>query len=230
MIKIDKELWENLQKKGFFDSPITNQQLSYIYNKKMYETRIVRWRIRGFNLPFYDIREAFKQTKEKDKELIDFYSDCKVMTSGYLDYDKTAIKVAQKVTFRLKYQEDSATYKSDEYWARPIDIHRKTKDDCDGYACLTCYVCGLLGIPSFRRFVRLGYVNDGSGAIGHATFVYLSTRTNEFYPLEGSYYSALSWMNFDKIPLRNNPFYKETWYLTNEKDSYGTNPLIQIIK
>lgn len=102
---------------------------------------------------------------------------------------------------------------------------------CEDYAILSCHVCGLLGIPQFRRFVRAGYVTDDSGnELGHATFIYLSTKTNEFYALEGSFYPARSFSKYDEIPLKNRKEYGNTWFIFNEETAYGTNPLVQVIK
>jgi len=231
MIRIEDALWEKLQKKGFFTNGVANEYLDKVYTKRMYENRIVRIHINGFHLPVQDIRSVFKQTKEEDMELISYYGGCVSYKFGKLDLDKTALNVAFKVTQRLRYVSDEINFKTSEYIDKPINIHRRETDDCDGYAVLSCYVCGLLGIPAFRRYVRAGYYFDKDGnKFGHATFIYLSTRTNDFYPLEGSCLPFETYVDFDKIPLRNNERYKECFWISNEQKSFGTSPLIQLIK
>jgi hypothetical protein len=230
LIKIEKNLWDWLQSKGFFSENDKNDYLKSIYDKRMYKTRLQRWYINGLKFPLQDVKNVFKHTKAEDMALLSYYADCISYTKGHINLDKTAIAVADKVTRRLKYKSDQEVYNKDEYWARPIDIHNKQADDCDGFACLSCYVCGLLGIPSFRRFVRVGMAKTKEGTtFGHATFIYLSTKTNEFYPLEGSLYPADTYIQFDITPLKKNDLYWDTWWITNESDSYGTSPLIQII-
>jgi len=229
MIKFSDKLWKKLQGEDFFAKPMVNKDLAEIFEDQMRAVKLIRYHIKGFNFPLQDIRNVFKQSAEDDAILIDYYKICRTFTDGHLDMDKTAINVAKNVNRRLTYTSDKSNWGQTEYWATPIEIHQKKRDDCDGYAVLTCYVCGLLGIPAYRRFVRAGNVTTDSGKeYGHATFLYLSTRNNCFYPLEGSFYSQRSFNKFDIVPLIHRTEYHNTWWITNEIKSFGTSWLFQI--
>ena len=224
VMKFSDKLWEHLQADGFFEKEEVTTGLDEIFSRVMKGTRIFMWCINGFNNPIKNVRDCFKQKLIEDIELTTYYKGCKAYSHGNLNMDKTAINVAREVNRRLTYTSDKSNWGHSEYWATPIEIHRKKKDDCDGYAVLTCYVCGLLGIPAYRRFVRAGNVTtDSGGNFGHATFVFLSTKNNQLYPLEGSFYSARSFSKYDKVPMVNRKEYTNTWWLTNEVKSFGNS-------
>ena len=199
----------------------TSKGISEIFDKRLHRSVLVSYSY--LSNGYQDIKKVFKQTQAEDKELINFY---KKYINEDDDWDVIAIKIAKAVNKRLTYKSDSETWGRVEYWASPIDTHRKAYDDCDGFAVLTVYLWGLFGIPAYRRFVRAGNVVGG----GHATALYLSLADNEFYPIEGSYYASESWKNFNKIPLYKNKKYLDTWWITNEEKSYSGNWFFKFIK
>ena len=189
-----------------------NVGMEELINERLHRSRIIRYNYIGDG--YQDIRKVFRQTPAEDQELKDFYIKYISLDNNW---DDIALKLARAVNTRLTYKFDSENWGRSEYWARPIETHRRRYDDCDGYAVLTVYLWGLFGIPSYRRFVRAGGVVGG----GHATALYLSLADNEIYPLEGSYYASKSLRNFLKIPLYKNEKYLDTWWITNENKSYS---------
>jgi predicted transglutaminase-like cysteine proteinase len=177
---------------------------------------------------FQDIRNVFKQTKEEDEELIDYYS--KYIDSDMTLFDKARI-IAMKVNRRIEYVSDIINFKQAEYWAKPIEIHQNRLDDCDGYAVLMCYLLRLFGAKEHEVFIRAGYVKGKLGnKFGHANIIIFDENTFLFYPLEGSFYPKESLKNFGKIPLILNPLYLRTWWITNDIYSYSTIPFLRFVR
>ena len=100
-----------------------------------------------------------------------------------------------------------------------------TVHNCDGYAALIVKVWGLLGIPASRRLVWCGDVFDANlnYAGGHAVPIYLSYATNEWYPVEGSYFAEITNLKFNVVPFWQNRTYGKSWFCTNEEKSYRGN-------
>lgn len=198
-------------------------ELAELFDRRMHRNILVRYNARSDG--YQDIRKVFKQTKEDDQILIDYY---KTKITHLNDWDKLAVELAQLVNRRLTYDYDSNNWGRIEYWASPIEIHKRRIDDCDGYAVLTVYLWGLFGIPAYRRFVRAGNVNSGEG---HATAIYMSLYNNLFYPIEGSYYPKETFQIFKekKFALGQNPRYTKTWWITNENRSYSDKWFFQFI-
>ena len=208
--------------KKFQEKIMKTEGIADLIDAKLHRSRIILYTAWSGLLPT-DIRNVFKQTKDEDKELINYY---KKYVEGLVNWDDMAVELAEAVNQRLRYEGDDNNWGKPEYWASPINIHRRGIDDCDGYAVLTVYLWGLFGIPAYRRFVRAGNVKEG----GHATAIYLSLKNNEIYPIEGSYYASESIRNFNKIPLYLNTRYGNTWWITNEEKSYSGNWFFKFIK
>ena len=191
-----------------------------LIDERLHRSILVRYnyRARGYE----NIKKVFVQTPAEDAELIAHYRSFIKEDDGW---DEIAIKLAKAVNSRLTYVRDENNWGYTEFWARPIDVHRKKTDDCDGYSVLTVYLWGLFGIPAYRRYVRAGNVVGG----GHATALYLSLADNEIYPLEGSYYPSETNKNFLKVPLYKNKRYLDTWWITNEKKSYSGSRFFKFV-
>ena len=191
------------------------------------KSKVVRYR---FKWPILeDIRKVFVQTAEDDLELTDYYEK-------YIHKDMTTMEkakaIALAVNSRIKYSFDIDNWGKTEYWASPIEAHRKKVDDCDGYAVLIVYLLRLFGAKSYEVFVRAGYVFDDRGnKIGHAHPVIVDIETLQFYPLEGSFYPSRALKNFGKIPIQDNPIYRgKTWFITNDQVSYADYPWLRFVR
>ena len=176
-----------------------------------------------------DIRTVFKQTKEEDMELVDYYSE-------YIDPDSSTMEkarvIAKEINSRTLYATDSANFSKAEYWKRPIEVHRNRRDDCDGYAVLICYLLRLFGAKDYEVFVSAGWVQalNSPELIGHAYVLVLDITSMLFFPLEGSFYGRKTLEEFGNIPFHQNTRYKDIWWITNDKVSYSNFPILRFIK
>lgn len=179
-----------------------------------------------YKYPFLnDIKNVFKQTEREDKELMKYYAsdikeDMKLM-------DKAKV-LALAVNKRIRYKTDTKVYGRLEYWASPIEVHKKRYDDCDGYAVLLCYLLRLFGAQPWEVFVRAGDVKNYEGEIiGHAHVLVYNIEDNNYYPLEGSFYPNENIEKFGIVPIQDNNLYNEqdTWFITNDLISYSNYKL-----
>jgi predicted transglutaminase-like cysteine proteinase len=176
---------------------------------------------------FQDIKNVFKQTEKDDAELLSFYQ--KYWDSGR-NRTESVRNVAQAVNNRLSYISDisNPNFKTAEYWASPIEIHRNKKDDCDGFSVLITYVLRLLGLREFEVFTAVGYVTHPNGKREYHAYTLVLRRFNKylwFYPIEGSFYPNESLRNWEKgiSPLKANPRYEIPEWITNDKLSYSNS-------
>lgn len=171
-----------------------------------------------------NIKTVFNQTKEEDDELIAYYG-CYI--NDEMSTMEKARVIANKVNERLYYVHDFTQYKRAEYWAKPIEVHRNKRDDCDGYAVLICYLLRLFGAKDYEVFVCTGYVISGEG---HAYVLVLDINTFMFYPLEGSYYAERTLKEFGQLPHAYNGRYKKVWWMTNDSKSYSKIPWLRFVR
>lgn len=182
---------------------------------------------------FKDVREVFVQTPEEDQELITYYLPFLAKVKRKWD---TVKAIQQAVNQRLRYRTDISTGYT-EYWSKPIDTHRNRGDDCDGYACLICYLLRLFGFHEYEVFVRVGNVNrvDGTKGEYHAYCIVVDTESKgkdgrytpwKFVPIEGSWYPELSQKEnkaTNRIDIDDNPRYEQGDWMTNDKISMSRN-------
>lgn len=184
------------------------------------------------NGTYEDISNVFITTNEQEKEMLDYFKPIfspYIETKNVSSYDNMCLRIAEWVNKHAIYVDDKTRYAKEEYWASPYELFTqirdtgKFSDDCDGYAVLIVYIWKLMGIPSYRRFVRAGtvYYTNGQFAGGHATPIYLpySDPVN-YYPLEGSFYADMTNKKFLVTPLSMNKTYGDTWFICNEDNSY----------
>jgi len=181
----------------------------------------VMWRLKP---PFFSkVSSVFKQTDDEDEELIKFYSR---YTDSKMSNMKIAKVLAQAVNARITYKTDMKNYGLMERWVTPIEVHNKKYDDCDGYAVLICHLCRLFGLQEWEVFVRAGdAIVDNGEAFGHANVIVLDRQTLRFYFLEGSFYPDRAFRNFGRRSVIDNGQYGDTWWITNDKGSYGRSSL-----
>ena len=187
------------------------------------KSKVIVWSIR---MPFlWDVKRVFEHTEEENQELIDYY---KPFLKEGMSKKEQVKAIALVVNKRITYEQDLVTYTKVEWWARPIEVHRKQVDDCDGYAVLICYVLRLLGFAPWEIFVRAGdcVIDDGT-LCGHAHVMWFDYDVGEWYPVEGSFYPNRCLNSLGVVAMRDNANYglQKTWFITNDKLSYSGYPL-----
>src|SRR3990167_2828791 len=209
------------------------------FKKRMKELNITVPQILGLHeskIVFYpfitgkgmqDIREVFKQTKEDDTELMNYYSK---YIRANMDLRERALAISATVNQRITYKNDSSNYKKVEYWAKPIDVHRSGYDDCDGYSVLICYLIRLFGAKEHEVFVATGDINYPDGRTGgHAYVLILDENSLIFYPIEGSFYPNDARKKFWEVPHYLNKRYGKIWFVTNDFKSYSRIPWLRFV-
>jgi|TARA_R100001530_G_scaffold136072_1_gene115148 hypothetical protein len=204
--------------------PEAHTFLSAWMDSKLKGSKLIYWNLRSLRV--FDVRQVFDQTRADDDELIAYYSNF-IFGIPLWEDDEMVLKLADAVNKRISYKYDSVNWGKIEYWASPIEVHRRKYDDCDGYAVLLVYLMGLFGIGPYRRYVRAGWALHPDGRKeGHAHAVYFSYKYNTFFALEGSFYPSKVNKMMNKTPLYENEYYGDHWFLTNEEKSYGRNWLL----
>ena len=168
-----------------------------------------------------DIRHLFATTSEEDNELFNYYlKGIEVSTLGKLGALR---RIAERVNKHLTYQSDQKTYGKPEYWASPMQIHKKAIDDCDGSALLICYLARLIGFSPLEIFVRAGDTAAGP----HAHVIWFDWDLKEWFPVEGSLNAKECLGLLGRVPMRYNPTYQDqsTYYITNDELSFSTYPI-----
>lgn len=172
-----------------------------------------------------DIRKVFNVTAEGEnllnKTLFDI--DKNILS---LDEDRKVKLIRDYVNDIIIYVSDRENYGGTEYWADPITILNRKKDDCDGFAVLMAKLMWMAGVR--RNNLKLQaldvYDDDGNAAGGHANLIYLDDYDNEWYTIEGSYWSGRAIVNWAKnIPQRENKMYGTIWWVTDDLQSYATS-------
>jgi len=177
---------------------------------------------------FTNVSRVFNQTIEEDMELLEHYYP--IFKSGRTKW-ASCMYVAMEVNRRIKYSRDITNWGASEYWARPIETHRRKEDDCDGYAVLITKVLRLCGLSDYEVFTSVGPVRflDGKSAGLHAYVLVLDKDSLNLFPLEGSFYGSKSTYEFAKklnplICVKNkttHPRYDKPWWITNDKHSFS---------
>lgn len=171
-----------------------------------------------------DVRSVFEQSSEDDQVLYSFFSK-------FVDYGKgrkgILLDLARAVTERMEYVDDQANYGKSEFWNNPIGVFNRTKDDCDGFAVLICYLARLFGFAPWEVFVWVGQVDTGDGLVGHACVCFYDVGKNEYFPIEGSFFASESWDNFGKVSLSDNVRYYYTDYIFNDLVSFSVRKLVK---
>jgi hypothetical protein len=200
----------------FFGREDFNEEFVKYINRKC-AGRVVRYN--AYSKGYVDVRRVFDVSAEEEQEMREYFLK---VVEGVVDNDERALLIVKHINSRMTYVHDVDNFGFVEYWASPYQIFKSWRDDCDGYAVLTVFAWGLVGIPSGRRYVLAGdvFFSNGSFAGGHAVAVYWSERFNELFALEGSFYPVLSLREYERLPLRLNKRYGRSWFFTNERDSY----------
>ena len=165
-----------------------------------------------------DIRKAFKQSKEEDKILKDYYMPLVDMRHSRW---KRILDIQKAVNDRVVcYVPDIDGKKQLEYWKPPIMTHLERHGDCDDEAVLMCYVLRLLGLTEWEVFVSVGYVYKIGGEKGeyHAYCVAFNEYNGRFMPLEGTWYEDKSRTEaFANAPIwEENKRYAQPDWITND--------------
>ena len=194
------------------------------------KTKVIHYNLMPF--VFKDVRKVFDHTPEEIAELLNYYTE--FWNLGTTEWQKIAY-VVKAVNNRLTYMSDKLNWNANEYWARPIETHRKKIDDCDGYANLSTLVLRLLGIPANRVFTAVGKVNMPNGVGYHAYTIVLDITKSKgfrFFPLEGSMYPSTCMKNFlnKSIDLRENTVYHAPDWITNDEVSFSNTKWFKLIK
>lgn len=179
-----------------------------------------------------DIRKVFNVTAEGENilkaELV------KIDKSIFnLEEDKKVAKIRAYINDLMIYISDNEGYSAVEYWADPLTILKKRKDDCDGYAVLMAKLMWMSGVRRSNLKVQALDVYDLEGNYngGHANLIYLDDYDNEWYTIEGSYYPETAvrhWNN--SFPQRENKMYGNIWWITDDEKSYSTSGKLVIRK
>lgn len=83
---------------------------------------------------------------------------------------KKAAAVDGLVDKYVTYANDADIYKTDDYWATPLETLANKKGDCEDFAILKYYALRALGVPAERMYMVI--VGDaGTGKANHATLV-----------------------------------------------------------
>lgn len=166
-----------------------------------------------------DIRKVFNVTAEGENILKAELNKIDINIFNLEEKEKV-IKIRDYVDSIMIYTADIIGYGQVEYWADAVTILQKKSDDCDGYAVLIAKLCYLAGVRKSHLKVQAVTTADN---LGHANVIYLDDYDNEWYTIEGSYFAAsarVNWINY--IPQRNNPSYKDVWWVTDDEQSYAT--------
>ena len=195
------------------------------------KTKVIYYNLMPF--VFKDVRRVFDHSAEEIAELLNYYTE--YWNLGSNEWQKIAY-IAKAVNNRLTYEFDSTNWKAVEYWARPIETHRRKIDDCDGYANLITYVLRLFGVMPNRVFTAVGKVNMPNGTVGYHAYTIILDITKSkgfrFFPLEGSMYPDLCMRNFlnKSKDLKLNEVYHAPDWLTNDEVSYANTRWFKLVK
>lgn len=150
-------------------------------------------------------RFVAEQIEEPDPEVLKIAK----RFSNIENYDRRIVEILRYVRQNTKYKSDRENFGKNEYWASAKEVLKIGIDDCDGFNS-TIYVLAILsGIPSYLLYNVIGEVTGG----GHYWLVYLSPKTSQLYPIDGTYY-----YDSRQIPHRetiNTRKYKKMWYIFN---------------
>ncbi len=175
---------------------------------------------------FQDVREVFEQSKLDDTTLIAYYQSSYLIKGVYWDKIRN---LARAVNARINYKHDSLNWGKTEYWAKPIEVHEKRSDDCDGYSVLITKLLRLLGLSKWEVFTAVGPVYHKTGKREyHAYTIVLDRDSLLFYPVEGSFYPRDNQRELEDIstmkPLITHPRYGIPDWITNDMHSFSRLP------
>jgi len=217
-----------------FSDLFMNKYLSQLKNYfgsiyGLHKSKIIFYYLDGKS--YSDVRSVFKQTPEEDDILRKHYQPYWDLGTSKWDSIK---RVTDAVNQRLRYVTDISNYNKFEYWARPIEVHKSRRDDCDGYAVLLCYVLRLMGIGEYDVFVRVGMTKrvDDSAGEKHANVLVRDENSLLLFPVEGSWYPNLTMLEFilRKFPFFRHPRYTKTEWITNDKLSFANTRWFKLVK
>ena len=135
-------------------------------------------------------------------------------------YDDTVKNVIRYWYTHLRYVSDQTNYGTAEYWADPEEILEKGSDDCDGFATMIYLTCIAAGVPDYRMYFTIGYVNSNNRKIGHAYVKYIADDLI-MYPLDGTFYPKDS-MKFSTPYFNDKRYYygEQEWACFNMEGTY----------
>lgn len=134
--------------------------------------------------------------------------------------DKIIIEILNWVYTHIKYRSDEANFGKVEYWATASETLKKGSDDCDGINALIYVLFRLASneVSDMTFFSCIGDVKLPDGTItGHYWNIYFSTKTDEWYAIDGTYNPNLNPINYGRRPFRIGNSYLKVWYMFNQK-------------
>lgn len=178
---------------------------------------------------FKDVRSVFKQTSEEDKELYEYYNH---FVGGEHTPLKIASRLCRAVNMRVTYNFDKYNWGKTEYWAKPIQTHRKQVDDCDGYAVLLCKLMTIFGVDPDTVYVAYLTAKDNTGRREtHALCLLLDPEEMKVYALEGSWHPTTAYSDLTKKKdFLTTERYESPIWITNEFNSYSRTPWFRFIR
>lgn len=187
----------------------------FIWNNKFLISE-VKYKLQS-NQPAKDVKSVFVDSTFVKLKANEICEKCKTD-------DQKIIAIFKWVTKNIKYVSDINQYKQNEYWATPEQTLMNSKGDCDDYGILIAQMGYYVGIPPYRLKVCAGYVKNpnGNGVVGHAYCIYLKEFTNEWYIIDGTYYTNKVISRFSRgVKAQECPEYIDIWFTFNIEYSWS---------
>ena len=147
-------------------------------------------------------------------------SECMTFTKNKLDYDKTIINILRYWYNNIKYEYDSKLFGKEEYWATVEETLSLGRGDCENFMSLIYLTALEAGVPEYRLYCTIGWVNNNGKKEGHAYVTYIADNLI-MYPIDGTFYPLES-MKLNKPYLDNEKYYygEREWARFNTEGTY----------
>lgn len=137
--------------------------------------------------------------------------------------DETAFNIFSFVRKYMTYVGDMENSKEAEYWQNPETTWGLKKGDCEDGAILINSLMALAGIPSWKRKVCAGWVQNDSGSKGgHAYTIYFRQDLFEWFVLDWCYYPTKTVRAWNAgTPHNEMVNYLDVWFTFNEDNTWA---------
>jgi hypothetical protein len=120
----------------------------------------------------------------------------------------------------IRYKPDITNFGKNEYWATVEEILEKGEDDCEGFSTLIYLTAMACGIPEYRYYFTIGWVDINNQKVGHAYVTYIADNL-VMYAIDGTFYPLES-MKMNVPYFENEKYYygTEEWARFNTQGTY----------
>lgn len=177
-------------KTNFISKPIL-WCISWKYRKYKYLTEVMKENINNIEPYVYD---KCKQFDQKDPDI-------------------KIIEIAKYIDKHVKYVAEIG-----DEWGSPVETLKSGFGDCENYHILLYTMARYSGITNLQTFCWIGNVLKSDGTKeGHFAFLYYSTKTNQLYVIDLTYYKSIGSIEY-RTPFKHQGHrYIETSYIFNEE-------------